>query len=255
MGLYFASLGSGSRGNATVIRSSNTLLLIDNGFTVKETERRLQLLGYTPDQLDAILVTHEHSDHIKGVGPLARKYHLPVYATHGTSHYEGLQRGIDLNTISPHRHFRIEDIDITPVAVPHDAREPCQFVFRCAQVTVGVLTDLGSITPFVVDQYQHCDALMLECNHDPAMLSTGPYPPSLKSRVGGLWGHLSNQQAANLVAQIESEKLQHLVLSHISEMNNTQALARAAINDIFSEECLQLASQEEGIGWLETVRA
>lgn len=255
MDLHFASLGSGSRGNATVIRSQNTLLLIDNGFTIKEVERRLQQLGHSPDQLDAILVTHEHSDHIKGVGPLARKYQLPVYATHGTCHYEGLQRGIALTTISPHRNFTIEDIDITPVAVPHDAREPCQFVFSCADVTVGLLTDLGSITPFVVDQYQSCDALMLECNHDPAMLSTGPYPPSLKSRVGGLWGHLSNQQAASLVEQIESERLQHLVLSHISEMNNTEALARAAISAICPNESLLLASQDDGTDWLETVRA
>lgn len=256
MSLFIASLGSGSRGNATLVRSDNSLLLVDNGFTIKETQRRLQQLGYSVDQLDAILVTHEHSDHIKGVGPLARKFQLPVYATHGTAQHDGLRKLPELHYINPHRHFRIADIDINPVAVPHDAREPCQFVFACQKVTVGLLTDLGSITPYVIDSYRHCDALMLECNHDPAMLSMGPYPPSLKQRVGGLWGHLSNQQAANLLEYVETERLQHLVISHISEMNNTEQLAREAICRVYAEQSpLHLATQEQGFDWLEIVTA
>lgn len=253
MTLYFASLGSGSRGNATLVRSHNALLLVDNGFTIKETERRLQQLGYSSEQLSAILVTHEHSDHIKGVGPLARKYQLPVYATHGTAQHEGLGKLPRLHDINPHRPFRIEDIDINPVAVPHDAREPCQFVFGHGGTRVGLLTDLGSITPFVVEQYRDCDALMLECNHDPVMLSMGPYPHSLKQRVGSHWGHLSNQQAANLLDQIDNRRLQHLVISHISEMNNTEQLAREAVNTVWGERPLHLASQEQGLDWQEVV--
>lgn len=253
MTLFFASLGSGSRGNATLVRSGNTLLLVDNGFTLKETEARLQRLGFNADQLSAILVTHEHGDHIKGVGPLARKYQLPVYATHGTLQGDPLGRGVETHSISPHRHFPIEDIEVTPVAVPHDAREPCQFVFNCGGARVGLLTDLGSITPFVIEQYRDCDALMLECNHDPGMLSMGPYPPSLKQRVGGLWGHLSNQQAAGLLERITVERLQHLVISHISEMNNTELLAREAIAGVCESPPLHLATQALGIDWLEVV--
>lgn len=250
MTLYLASLGSGSRGNATLVRSGDTLLLVDNGFTIKETERRLQRLGFDAAQLDAILVTHEHSDHIKGVGPLARKYQLPVFTTHGTAQYEGLATNTAITVINPHRPFRINDIDIVPVAVPHDAREPCQFVFECRGVRIGLLTDLGSITPHVVDCYRHCDALMLECNHDIEMLARGPYPYSLKQRVGGLWGHLSNRQAAELLLQINIGQLQHLVLSHISEMNNTEVLARDAIGEVFNGAGLQIATQDLGFEWL-----
>ncbi len=251
MSLQFASLGSGSRGNATVIRSENALILIDNGFTIKETERRLQQLGHSPQDLSAILVTHEHSDHIKGVAPLARKYQLPVYLTHGTAQYNGISQLHDLHEINLHRPFAVADIEVKPVAVPHDAREPCQFVVSSQNKTLGVLTDLGSITPFVIEQYRLCDALMLECNHDPKMLATGPYPPSLKQRVGGRWGHLSNHQAADLLQNIEIEKLEHLVLCHISEKNNTEALARDSIKTIYGEnKTLHLADQEQGLTWL-----
>ncbi|MEE8058305.1 MAG: MBL fold metallo-hydrolase [Pseudomonadales bacterium] len=249
--MYVASLGSGSRGNATLVKSNNTLLLVDCGFTIKETERRLQRLGHSPDDIDAILVTHEHSDHIKGVGPFARQYKLPIYLTHGTAQYNGVSKHPTLNQINTHRSFSIGDIDITPVAVPHDAREPCQFVFRVADKTFGLLTDLGSITPFVIEKYRQCDALMLECNHDLPMLSMGPYPASLKQRIGGQWGHLSNQQAANLLQQIEVDRLQHLMICHISEKNNTKVLARAAMTEVYGEkESLILADQELGIDWL-----
>lgn len=252
MGLALASLGSGSRGNATLIKSSNALLLVDCGFTIKETERRLQILGHQPQDLDAILVTHEHSDHIKGVGPLARKYQLPVYLTHGTGQYEGLKKVSHLHHINIHRTFSIAGIEVTPVTVPHDAREPCQFVFRHDGNTAGILTDLGSITPHVTEQYARCDALMLECNHCSEMLSMGPYPMSLKQRVGGNWGHLNNHQAANLLSEIEINQLQHLVISHVSEKNNTELLARNAICSVYgSEKPLIMASQDGGIDWLE----
>lgn len=250
--MRFASLGSGSRGNATVVESAQALLLVDCGFTIKETERRLDLLGKQPQDITAVLVTHEHSDHIKGVGPFARKYDLPVYSSHGTRQYEGLSKINSLTEIDIRQHFTIKDIEVTPVAVPHDAREPCQFVFRSGSKTLGILTDLGSITPFVTEQYRQCDALMLECNHDPRMLSMGPYPPSLKQRVGGNWGHLSNHQAAGLLRYIELERLQHLVISHISEKNNTEELAREAICEVYGDrESLIFADQKQGVDWLE----
>mgnify|MGYP003385682098 CR=1 FL=1 len=254
MSLALASLGSGSRGNATLIRSPNALLLVDCGFTIKETERRLQILGHQPQDLDAILVTHEHSDHIKGVGPFARKYKIPVYLTHGTGQYHGLNNVANLHQINIQRAFSIAGIEVTPVAVPHDAREPCQFVFRYQNKTAGVLTDLGSITPHVAEQYQHCDALMLECNHCSQMLAMGPYPMSLKQRVGGNWGHLNNHQAANFLSDIETNQLQQLVISHISEKNNTELLARNAIREVYgTTKPLIMADQDEGVAWIDII--
>lgn len=251
MALRFASLGSGSRGNATLVASPLGLVMIDCGFTIKETVRRLKLLGHSPEDLDAILVTHEHGDHIGGVGPLARRYNIPVYLTHGTAQHKGVAKLPTRELIDIHEVFGIADIEITPVVVPHDAREPCQFVLRCDKKSLGILTDLGSITPFVIERYQHCDALMLECNHDVRMLSMGPYPPSLKHRVGGQWGHLNNQQAANFLDAIDHSRLQHLVISHISEQNNTQQLAWQAIADVYGrEQNMLLANQNEGFGWL-----
>jgi phosphoribosyl 1,2-cyclic phosphodiesterase len=251
MALQFASLGSGSKGNATLVKSDSALLMVDCGFSIKETERRLAQFGHQPDQLTAILVTHEHSDHIAGVGRLARKYGLPVYATHGTLRHKSLAATDRLQIINCEQSFTLADIEITPVAVPHDASEPCQYLFSKQSKTFGVLTDLGSITPHVTERYRHCDALMLESNHDPAMLSMGPYPPSLKQRVSGRWGHLSNQQAANFLRDMDCRRLQHLVISHISEQNNTEQLARAAITEVFGDGAeLKMADQQQGLGWL-----
>lgn len=251
MALRFASLGSGSRGNATLIESPNGLLLVDCGFTIKETVRRLALLGHQPEDLSAILVTHEHGDHISGVGPLARRYNIPVYLTHGTAQHKSVAKLPVRELIDTHDVFTVAGIEVTPVVVPHDAREPCQFVLTHEGKSLGVLTDLGSITPFVIERYQHCDALMLECNHDSRMLSMGPYPSSLKLRVGGQWGHLNNQQAANFLEAIEPQRLEHLVISHISEQNNTEQLAREAIASVYQHETgLLMAKQDEGFDWL-----
>ena len=201
--LAFASLGSGSRGNATLVRSDSSLLMVDCGFTLKETEQRLLELGHQPNDVNAILVTHEHGDHIRGVGPFARKYKIPVYATHGTAYSTTIAKVPALHLIDLSETFDCFGFTVTPVAVPHDAREPCQFVFQRGTRRFGVLTDLGSITPHIIEQYGHCDGLMLECNHDSQMLATGPYPRPLKLRVGGRWGHLNNVQAANFLAEID----------------------------------------------------
>lgn len=249
--MRFASLGSGSRGNGTLLENDDTCLLVDCGFTVKETERRLRRLGRTAEDLSAILVTHEHSDHIKGVLPLARKYGIPVYASNGTAQYETMSKLPVYREVNTHAVFRVGNIDITPVAVPHDAREPCQYVFFDGKRRMGLLTDLGSITPFVSEQYRQCDALVLEFNHDEDMLARGPYPPMLKSRVGGNWGHLSNEQAAHLLARVERERLQHIVMAHISEKNNTVALAEAALRRaVESMDTAISADQENGFDWL-----
>lgn len=259
--MRFASLGSGSRGNGTLVEGNDTCVLIDCGFSVRETEARMQRLGRAASDLSAILVTHEHSDHIAGVAALARKYRLPVFATHGTGlarrggGQNGGRRLADLdgfNAVNPQRTFTVGGLTIRPVLVPHDAAEPCQFVFDTGRRRLGVLTDLGSLTTVVIEAYAQCDALMLECNHDPAMLACGPYPPSLRRRVGGAWGHLSNQQAAQLLARVERARLQRVVMSHLSEQNNTVALATAALLPALAgSDVLLAADQAAGLNWQE----
>jgi phosphoribosyl 1,2-cyclic phosphodiesterase len=252
--LRFASLGSGSRGNATLVEWAQGSLLIDCGFGIKETELRLARLGKSPRDLTAILVTHEHSDHIKGVAPLARRYQLPVYMTPGTWHSKNLGELPTLNLIQSYASFELNGLVITPVAVPHDAREPAQFVVEYAGVRLGILTDLGSITPHVEAAYQTCDAILLEANHDPFMLASGPYPPSLKRRVGGQWGHLSNQQAAGFLQRIDTQRLQHLVVAHISQKNNSLEIARATLGPVTqSVKQVTYACQDQGFDWLTVV--
>lgn len=253
--MRFASLGSGSKGNATLIETADACLLLDCGFTVKETEARLQRLGKSGCDLSAILVTHEHSDHIKGVGALARKYQLPVYLTAGTFHKGRLGNLPQFETISCHQPFEINGIEVQPVPVPHDAREPCQYVFQHGNKKLGVLTDLGSLTPHVEKHYSGLDALVLECNYDPQMLDDGPYPFQLKQRIFSDYGHLSNGQAAQLLTRIEKNKLQHLVLSHLSQQNNCAKLARDIIEKIMDgmsysgPEGFAVACQDEGFDW------
>ena len=252
--MKFASLGSGSSGNATLISDRETLLMIDCGFGIRETTRRMARFGVSPDQIDALLVTHEHSDHIKGVAALARRYQIPVYMTPGTFHSRNLGELPDLRLIHAYTPFEINGLTVKPVAVPHDAREPAQFVLEFAGLRLGILTDLGSITPHVEACYQSCDAMVLEANHDPAMLAYGSYPPSLKQRVGGQWGHLSNQQAAGFLQRVDTRRLQHLVVAHISQQNNTPALAQAALMPVTSQiKQVTYACQNEGFDWLTLV--
>ncbi|MEW5250965.1 MBL fold metallo-hydrolase [Microbulbifer sp. 2201CG32-9] len=252
MTLKFASLGSGSKGNGTLVASGGDCLLVDCGFTIKETERRMARLGVSPADLSAILVTHEHSDHLSGVAPLARKYGLPIYLTPGTLRARDLGKLPRAHLIEGYQPFAVADIQVTPVAVPHDAREAAQFVFRSRASSLGLLTDLGTVTPHIESHFGDCDALVLEANHDPQMLAQGPYPAPLKRRVGGAYGHLSNQQAAGFLRRVGAEQLQHLVVAHISEKNNTLELARKALADVSEQvtNCL-FACQQQGFGWLE----
>ncbi|MDF1820806.1 MAG: MBL fold metallo-hydrolase [Alcanivoracaceae bacterium] len=255
--MRFASLGSGSKGNGTVVATGQGCLLVDCGFGVRDATARLARLGLAPDDLAAILVTHEHGDHVRGVSALARRHDVPVYTTFGTARATHGRRddlaGTRLEEVRPGRGFSIADIDIMPVAVPHDAREPCQFVFTASDRRLGVLTDLGAITPHVQALYSDCDALVLETNHCPQMLADGPYPPSLKRRVGGSLGHLSNAQAAGLAAGLDAGRVQHLVLSHISEQNNTPDRALATIQAALPGDgkALGIADQDNGFDWLQ----
>jgi phosphoribosyl 1,2-cyclic phosphodiesterase len=249
--LRFSSLGSGSKGNGTLVQHGECLLLIDCGFSLKETVRRLARLGVSAEQLDAVIVTHEHGDHINGVGPLARKYKVPVYMTPGTDRSKDIGKLPSLELIKSYQPFKIKSIEVTPVAVPHDAAEPAQYIFATDSLRLGILTDLGSITPHVEMHYHLCDGLVLEANHDPLMLASGQYPSTLKQRVGGPWGHLSNRQAAAFLTHIDCSKLQKLVVAHISQQNNTSSLAREAFDEIpVSLKEVIYACQDEGFDWI-----
>lgn len=251
--IRFASLGSGSKGNGTLVECDGTRVLVDCGFTLKETRARLRRLGVEPETLAGILVTHEHNDHLGGVAVLARRYRLPVWITHG-SHAAWNAEGVNsVQRFSPHQGFRIGALEITPYPVPHDAREPCQYVLGDGRRRLGILSDAGHITPHMKSVLADCDGLMLECNHDVQMLARGPYPPALKRRVGGGLGHLSNAQAAELLAAVEASRLQQLVLTHLSEVNNTPALARAAAVVALNRDAswIVCAGQQDGLDWRE----
>jgi phosphoribosyl 1,2-cyclic phosphodiesterase len=227
--MRFASLGSGSKGNAMLVEHGNTCVLVDCGFSLSSVAERLARLGKTLEDLDAVLVTHEHSDHLRGVGTLARRLGLPVYMTAGTAVQCRNEVIPDLCLFNSHENFTIDDLEILPFPVPHDAREPSQFVFSDGARRLGLLTDTGHITRHIETMLDGCDALVLECNHDTRMLAEGPYPPALKRRVGGGQGHLSNDQAAALLERLDCRRLQHIVVAHVSEKNNTEVFARQAL--------------------------
>jgi len=253
--IRFAMLGSGSKGNATLIEHNGTRILVDCGFQLRETEARLLRLGVEPQSLAAVLVTHEHADHLGGVGRLARKHRVPVYMTYGTHRAWRDPEVPTLVRFSPHQRFEIGALAIEPYPVPHDAGEPCQYVIRAAGLKIGILSDAGHISAHMRETLADCDALMLECNHDPQMLRDGPYHASLKVRVGGDRGHLSNGQAAGLLDGYTVSRLQHLVLTHLSEVNNRPELALAAVRAVIgdSHAGLRCAHQAQGVDWTEVV--
>ena len=253
MSMRFACLGSGSQGNALVVEAGNTRLLLDCGFTLRETFIRLVRLGLEPDTIDAVVVTHEHSDHICGVARFARKLGIPVWLTHGTLRSAGKAFAslAGVNIIEGYERFSIGDIEVEPYPVPHDAEEPAQFVFGNGALRLGVLTDTGCSTPHIEEILSDCNALVLECNHDAQMLANSDYPESLKRRVGGRFGHLENAAAASLLARLNCSRLQHVIAAHLSQKNNTPLLAQTILSDALNCEVdwIGVASQSEGFGW------
>ncbi len=256
--MRFASLGSGSEGNSLLISagvdSRSSLVMLDCGFGLKEAVRRLARLDVMPQQLSGVVVTHEHSDHIGGVFKLARHYSLPVWMTHGT--FEGASRdemaGVDIRLCRDGASFIIGDIEMTPYTVPHDAREPVQYLASNGQRKLGVLTDVGQSTPHLLTALAGCDALLLEFNHDSEMLARSAYPAWLKSRISGPMGHLSNTASAEILAALDRSRLRRLVAAHLSQRNNTPLLAREAIASVVASDEMEvvIAEQEPGFDWI-----
>lgn len=249
--LRFAFLGSGSRGNAALVESGGTCVMVDCGFSAGETERRLARLGREPTDVGALLITHEHADHVGGAYSFAARHDIEVWMTPGTHAAVGEDERVRVRRFSCHGDFAVGDLAVEPLPVPHDAREPCQFVFSDGRHRLAVLTDTGHVTRHILRVLGRCDALALECNHDTAMLRRGPYPPMLKRRVGGDFGHLSNDQAASLLDAIDVQRLQHLVAVHVSEKNNTAALALGALAGVLGCGAGEIGrvDQDEGLDW------
>lgn len=258
--IRFASLGSGSAGNALVIESGTTRVLLDCGFGPRELDRRLQRLGLSPADLCAILITHEHDDHASGATASSARYGLPLWLTYGTlqaitdgATTTKAQRKSEVSLIDGNSPFLIGDLEIFPFPVPHDAREPVQYVFGDGANRLGVLTDIGAPTRHVERMLSGCAALVLECNHDPEMLARGPYPRWLKERIGGPFGHLANSQTADLLASLDRSCLTHVIAAHLSASNNTTDLARASLAEAIgcSSDWISVADQDAGFDWRE----
>lgn len=254
--LRFRSLGSGSSGNATLVEAFDglhrTRVLIDCGFGIRQLDQRLQAGGVAADSIDAVFITHEHGDHIGCAAGFVLRQQIPVWMSEGTwraigsPDLQGLLRlacdgvAIDVN-----------GLQLRPFTVPHDAREPLQLRCTDGAASLGVLTDLGHVTRHVASQLQGCEALLLECNHDTELLQRGAYPPFLKQRVGGPWGHLCNADAAALLGELSHPRLRHVVAAHLSEQNNRPDLARAALAAAWGAPAdeVQVADAATGCDW------
>lgn len=252
--IRFCSLGSGSAGNALVVEIGSTRLLVDCGFSVQELERRLARVDLAPRDLTAVLITHEHADHIGAAGPLSRRYDLTVFTSPGTrlaARDDGFAHVQEIQADAP---LDIDDAWVCPFTVPHDSREPTQFAFSDGDHRLVLMTDAGHISPHMVAMANGADALLLECNHDPAMLAAGRYPASLKRRIGGGYGHLPNHAATDLLRNIDQSRLRHVVGMHLSTDNNDEALARAALADGLgcAPSDVDIATQDQGFGWRTT---
>ncbi|MFM9971697.1 MAG: MBL fold metallo-hydrolase [Burkholderiales bacterium] len=256
--MRFSSLGSGSEGNGLVVENASTRVLLDCGFSIRETQNRLSRIGLSPEQIDAILVTHEHDDHVGGVFGFARKHGIPVYLSHGTlsAHRESAPDcASEVKTHLLHAEERtcIGDLEVLPFTVPHDAREPLHYVFSDGDKRLGVLTDTGCSTTHIEQTLSGLDALVLETNHDLPMLMASDYPQSLKARIAGRLGHLDNQSSGALLAALDRSRLKHVIAAHLSKKNNAARLARSALALAMGCELewIGVATQNEGFDWRE----
>jgi phosphoribosyl 1,2-cyclic phosphodiesterase len=250
--LRFTSLGSGSSGNGLVVESGDTRVMMDCGFTLADTKARLERAGLTPSQIRGVVVTHEHDDHMGGVARFALRYAIPVYLTRGSAQWLPADfPAVLVRFIDSHTPFAVDALWIEPFPVPHDAREPVQYVFSDGAARLGVVTDLGTVTQHVVEKLSGCEALVIECNHDLDMLMDGPYPVSLKHRVAGRFGHLSNGDAGRLVEALDRSRLRHLIAAHLSQQNNKPELAVESLSCAAGceREWVGVATQGDGFGW------
>jgi phosphoribosyl 1,2-cyclic phosphodiesterase len=252
-GLQACVLGSGSKGNCTYLESPETRILLDAGLSGREIERRLRCIDRSPETLDGILISHEHIDHIQGVGALARRYNIPVFATAGTwrraQHVVGTVE--EVREFSAGAPFRVKDLLVEPFSLPHDAEDPVAFRLSWGRRVLAVVTDLGYPSQLVRERLKGCHLLIVEANHDEAMLRAGPYPWPLKQRISGRSGHLSNTQSSELLRAVLHDELEQVVLAHLSETNNIPDLARLTMQEVLGSRTtrLSVAAQATNSPW------
>ena len=236
-------LASGSKGNAIYVSDGETSVLIDAGLSAIETERRLLSRELDPRDLDAIVVSHEHGDHIKGVGVLSRRYQLPVYINEPTLTAAKAQIGAVNETVRfhPGLDFSIGDLCLHPFSVSHDASDSVGFTVQDDTTKVGIVTDLGIATQLVCHHLKGCRLIILEANHDQRMLEEGPYPWHVKQRIQSRLGHLSNEASRDLLGEISHSGLRHVILAHISETNNEPDRALSVVGEALSHHRIQLS--------------
>jgi phosphoribosyl 1,2-cyclic phosphodiesterase len=247
--LCVCALASGSKGNALFISDGDTSILVDSGLSGIEIERRLKSKGLCPESLDAIVVSHEHVDHVQGVGVLSRRFNLPVYMTSRTIRAAAAQLGnvSDFNSFECGKTFEIANLNIHPFSLSHDAEDPAGFTICRNGTKIGIATDLGIATAMVKEHLKGCALLIIEANHDPDMLINGPYPWPVKQRIQSRTGHLSNSASMNLLKAVQHARLECVILAHLSETNNTP---QKALNEVgralaYSRTRLEVALQNE----------
>lgn len=243
-------LGSGSKGNCTLVQSKKTTILIDAGFSGVEINRRLEPSGFSPDEISGLLITHEHNDHISGAGVMSRRVKVPVYANPATHRAAEKRVGklFSRKEFNTGESFSIRDLEIHPFSISHDTAEPVGYVITDGIFRVGYCTDTGKVTALIEHHLRQCDILVLESNHDPKMLRNGPYPLPLQQRVRSNQGHLANEDAGKLLKKLANGKLKHVVLAHLSEVNNLPELALHTAEEHLGQnaECIEIvpASQD-----------
>jgi phosphoribosyl 1,2-cyclic phosphodiesterase len=253
--MQFCSLGSGSQGNSFLVRYENCCVLIDCGFGLAETEKRLVRHQINPNDISAILLTHEHEDHVRGAFSLSNKYKLPIYLTHGT--YRMCEKrnkssfNIDFKFIVNEKIFYINNLSITPITVPHDAREPVQFKFVTKESNFAIITDLVFVSKYLLKSISNLNSIVIECNHVDNLLNESDYPESLKNRIGGKYGHLNNKEAARILQSIKKNNLNFIGAAHLSEKNNNPNLVKRDLSFAVSkdESFIKIINQDDGLNW------
>lgn len=245
----FASLGSGSEGNSFLVKTDKTIFMVDCGFNYKETENRLSELGLTFSDINHILITHEHEDHMRAIKMIIKKEKIQISCSYGTAKKIGIVD--EVNIINPGDIVVDNDLQIEVVPVPHDAREPCHYVFKKDTLKIGIITDFGSLTPKIIESYSNLNYLVVEANHDANLLMKSSYPTSLKNRIFGKLGHANNDLTFDLISQIKKDKLKKIIFCHLSKQNNQKEIIKHTVKEYFDKFQCEFISQENIFNWSE----
>ena len=245
----FASLGSGSEGNSFLIKTDKTIFMVDCGFNYKETENRLSELGLTFSDINHILITHEHEDHMRAIKMIIKKEKIQISCSYGTAKKIGIVD--EVNIINPGDIVVDNDLQVEVVPVPHDAREPCHYVFKKDTLKIGIITDFGSLTPKIIESYSNLNYLVVEANHDANLLMKSSYPTSLKNRIFGNLGHANNDLTFDLISQIKKDKLKKIIFCHLSKQNNQKEIIKHTVKEYFDKFQCEFISQENIFNWSE----